>query len=100
MFFILSKTLSYFAVPSDVAATLAAFGVALLFTRFLRTGRALTTLGVALLLVAGLTPLGNALMLPLEQRFPPWDASRGPPTGIIVLGGAIGSELSAARGTP
>jgi uncharacterized SAM-binding protein YcdF (DUF218 family) len=100
MFFILSKILGSFAMPSNIAATLAAFGVALLFTRFRRTGRALATLGVALLLVAGLTPLGNALMLPLEQRFPLWDDSRGPPTGIIVLGGAIGSELSAARGTP
>jgi uncharacterized SAM-binding protein YcdF (DUF218 family) len=100
MFFILSKILGFFAVSSDVAATLAAFGVVLLFTRFRRTGRAFATLGVVLLLVAGLTPLGNALMLPLEQRFPPWDAARGAPSGIIVLGGAIGPELSAARGTP
>ncbi len=100
MFFILSKIVGFFALPSDIAATLAAFGVILLFTRFRRTGRALATLGVVLLLVAGLTPLGNALMLPLEDRFPPWDASRGVPTGIIVLGGAVGPELSAARHTP
>jgi uncharacterized SAM-binding protein YcdF (DUF218 family) len=100
MFFILSKVLGFFALPSDDAAVLAALGVILLFTRFKRTGRALATLGVVLLLVAGLTPLGNALMLPLEQRFPPWDGSRGAPIGIVVLGGAIGPELSAARGTP
>jgi uncharacterized SAM-binding protein YcdF (DUF218 family) len=100
MFFILSKVLGFFALPSDLAATLAAVGVVLLFTRHKRTGRVLAAIGVVLLLVAGLTPLGSALMLPLEQRFPPWDASRGAPTGIIVLGGAIGPELSAARGTP
>lgn len=100
MFFILSKVIGFFALPSDIAATLAALGVALLFTRFRRTGRAFAALGVVLLLVAGLTPLGNALMLPLEERFPPWDASRGAPIGIIVLGGAIGPELSAARNTP
>jgi uncharacterized SAM-binding protein YcdF (DUF218 family) len=100
MFFIFSKILGFFALPSDDAAVLAALGVILLFTRFKRTGRACATLGIVLLLVAGLTPLGNALMLPLEQRFPPWDAARGAPTGIIVLGGAIGPELSAARGTP
>jgi uncharacterized SAM-binding protein YcdF (DUF218 family) len=100
MFFILSKVLGFFALPSDDAATLAALGVILLFTRFRRTGRALAAFGIALLLIAGLTPLGNALMLPLEDRFPPWDASRGAPTGIVVLGGAIGPELSAARGTP
>src|SRR5215813_5934825 len=86
MFFILSKILGFFALPSDDAAALAAIGVILLFTRFKRTGRALATLGIVLLVVAGLTPLGNSLMLPLEQRFPPWDASRGAPTGIIVLG--------------
>jgi uncharacterized SAM-binding protein YcdF (DUF218 family) len=100
MFFILSKIVGFFALPSDIAATLAALGVVLLFTRFRRSGRILATLGVVLLLVAGLTPLGNALMLPLEERFPPWDAARGAPTGIIVLGGAIGPELSAARHTP
>jgi len=78
MFFILSKIVGFFALPSDIAATL----------------------GVVLLLIAGLTPLGNALMLPLEERFPPWDVSHGAPTGIIVLGGAVGPELSAARKTP
>jgi uncharacterized SAM-binding protein YcdF (DUF218 family) len=100
MFFILSKIVGFFALPSDIAATLAAVGVVLLFTRFRSAGRALATLGVVLLLIAGLSPLGNALMLPLEERFPPWDASRGAPAGIIVLGGAVGPELSAARHTP
>ena len=42
-----------------------------------------------LLALFGLSPLGNALMLPLEERFPPWDASRGAPDGVIVLGGVI-----------
>jgi uncharacterized SAM-binding protein YcdF (DUF218 family) len=37
-------------------------------------------------------------MLPLEQRFPRWDASRGPPDGIVVLGGAISPGISLARG--
>ena len=104
MFFILSKVLGFFALPSDIAVTIAALGVILLFTRCWRAGRRLAVLGVALLLIAGLTPLGNALMLPLEQRFPPWsdarDAALGPPAGIVVLGGAIGPEISAARGTP
>jgi uncharacterized SAM-binding protein YcdF (DUF218 family) len=100
MFFILSKIIGFFALPSDDAAVLVALGVVLLFTRFKRAGRALATLGIVLLLVAGLTPLGNALMLPLEDRFPPWDAAGGAPAGIVVLGGAVGPELSAARHTP
>jgi len=49
------------------------------------------------LAVIGLSPLGNALIIPLEQRFPPWDDTRGPPDGIVVLGGAITPDVSAAR---
>jgi uncharacterized SAM-binding protein YcdF (DUF218 family) len=100
MFFLLSKILGFFALPSNLAATVAAVGVVLLFTRFQRAGRLLATSGVVLLLIAGLSPLGNALIYPLEERFPPWDASRGAPVGIVVLGGAIGPDISAARGTP
>ena len=33
-------------------------------------------------------------------RFPPWDAARGAPDGIIVLGGSIEPDLSVAHGTP
>jgi len=40
------------------------------------------------------------LIEPLENRFPPWDAARGPPDGIVVLGGAIDPEFAAARGAP
>jgi uncharacterized SAM-binding protein YcdF (DUF218 family) len=100
MFFILSKTLGFFALPSNVVATLAAVGVVLMFTRYHRAGRRLVTLGVVLLLLAGLSPLGNILIFPLEQRFPPWDEARGAPAGIVVLGGAISPDISAARGTP
>src|ERR1700676_473899 len=100
MFFILSKILGFFALPSNVAATIVALGVALLFTRFSRAGRRLAALGVVLLLIAGFSPLGNALMYALESRFPAWDSSRGAADGIVVLGGAIGPDVSAARGSP
>ena len=53
---------------------------------------------LVLLVLFGLSPLGNALMLPLEERFPPWDASHGAPDGVIVLGGVIAEDVSAARG--
>jgi hypothetical protein len=55
-------------------------------------------IGVGLVLGIGMSPLGYALMLPLGERFPQWDASRGTPSGIIVLGGAIVPEMSVARG--
>jgi uncharacterized SAM-binding protein YcdF (DUF218 family) len=36
----------------------------------------------------------------LESRFPKWDASRGAPDGIVVLGGAISPSLSRDYGEP
>jgi uncharacterized SAM-binding protein YcdF (DUF218 family) len=100
MFFELSKILAFFTVPSNLMVLIAALGVVLIFTRFARAGRRLAVLGVGLLALAGFAPLGNALILPLEQRFPPWDASRGPPDGIVVVGGAIGPAISGLRGEP
>jgi uncharacterized SAM-binding protein YcdF (DUF218 family) len=100
MFFALSKILGFFAVPSNFVIVLALFGAALLATRFARAGRRLIIGSLVLLAVMGLSPLGNALILPLEQRFPPWDSTRGPPDGIVVLGGAISPDVSTARDTP
>jgi len=97
MFFILSKVLGFFAIPSNLAIMLGLLGVLLLATRRPRIGRLLMVASLIALAVIGLSPLGNALIIPLEQRFPPWDDTRGPPDGIVVLGGAITPDVSAAR---
>jgi uncharacterized SAM-binding protein YcdF (DUF218 family) len=73
-------------------------GLVLLCTRFRRLASWLVVPGLVLIAFAGFSPLGNILMLPLEQRFPPWDSSRGPPDGIVVLGRAISPDVSMARG--
>ena len=88
MFFALSKILGFFALPSNFLIAIGIAGLILLCTRFQRLASWLVVTSIALIAIAGLSPLGNALMLPLEQRFPPWDSSRGPPDGIVVLGGA------------
>jgi uncharacterized SAM-binding protein YcdF (DUF218 family) len=98
MFFIASKILGVFTVLSNVLIAIGLIGLLLLFTRFTRLASWLVVTCVVLLAIAGLSPLGNALLVPLEQRFPPWDASRGAPDGIVVLGGAISPNVSAARG--
>ena len=52
-------------------------------------------------MIAGLSPLGNALILPLEERFPRANLDAPPPpTGIIVLGGAEDRIVGYARGVP
>jgi uncharacterized SAM-binding protein YcdF (DUF218 family) len=98
VFFILSKTLGFFALPSNVLMAIGLLGLALLCTRFRRLASWLVVTSLVLIAFVGMSPIGNVLLLPLEQRFPPWDPSRGPPDGIVVLGGAISPELSMARG--
>jgi uncharacterized SAM-binding protein YcdF (DUF218 family) len=100
MFFIVSKTLGFFASPSNLLVCLGLAGLLLGLTRWRGIGRGLTAASLVLLGVAGLSPLGNWLIAPLEDRFPAWDAGRGAPDGIVVLGGAISPELSLARGGP
>lgn len=100
MFFVLSKTLGIMALPVNLLIGIGVVGAILLLTRFARLGRGLMVISLLLLAVCGFSPLGNLLIDPLEQRFPPWDASRGPPDGIIVLGGSIDADLSVAHGTP
>jgi uncharacterized SAM-binding protein YcdF (DUF218 family) len=99
VFFPLSKIFGFFALPTNFLLSLGILGVLLLCTRFTRLASWLIITSVVLLAIAGLSPLGNALMLPLEQRFPPWDPSHGPPDGIVMLGGVISSEVSIDRGT-
>jgi uncharacterized SAM-binding protein YcdF (DUF218 family) len=95
MLYIASKILGFFAMPSN--DMLAAGFLGLLLMRTKRTagaGRRLVAAVLVLVLAFGLLPLGRLLMLPLEDRFPPWDASRGAPDGIVVLGGVIEPEVA------
>jgi len=89
MFFVLSKLLGFFAIPSNLVVLIGIVGLFLLSTRFARAGRWLAFVSLVVLAILGLSPVGNALIIPLEHRFPPWDATRGAPDGIVVLGGAI-----------
>ncbi len=100
MFFILSKTAGFFANPSNVLVAIGVIGIVLLRTRFARLGRRLMAVSILAIVVCGFLPFGTLLVLPLEERFPPWDPSHGAPDGIVVLGGALDPDLSAARGQP
>ncbi len=100
MFFVLSKTLGYLLLPTNFLIAIGVVGAVLMATRFASLGRKLVIATVLLLVICGLSPLGKALLYPLEQRFPQWDATRGAPDGIIILGGSIEPDLSVAHGTP
>jgi uncharacterized SAM-binding protein YcdF (DUF218 family) len=100
MFFILSKTVAFLLLPSNLVIALGLIGVVLLATRFRRAGLGLVVSSVVILALLGFSPLGGILAHSLESRFPPWDPSRGAPDGIVVLGGAIASTLSRDYGEP
>ena len=98
MFFFLSKTIGVMLLPVNFLIGIGVIGALLLATRFVALGRRLMISSMALLAICGFSPLGSWLLYPLEARFPPWDASRGAPDGIIVLGGSIDADLSEAHG--
>jgi uncharacterized SAM-binding protein YcdF (DUF218 family) len=101
MFFYLAKVLWFLLQPSTLIALLIAYGSILIWTGWARWGRRFVTVGAILLLVAGLSPLGNALILPLEDRFPRANLDEPPaPTGFIVLGGAEDRLVGQARKAP
>ncbi len=100
MFFILSKTAALLLLPSNLFIAVVIAGIVLMTTRWRRGGLRLAILGLGLLLATGFLPVGNVLTHALESRFPPWDATRGAPDGIVVLGRAISAPLSLAHGGP
>ena len=101
MFFYLAKVLWFMLQPSTLIALLIAYGAILIWTGWARWGRRFVTIGAILLLIAGLSPLGNALILPLEDRFPRADLDQPPaPAGFIILGGAEDRLVGTARRAP
>lgn len=101
MFYAVSKILWFIFEPSNFLILLALIGLALTLSKRRRTaGLRLTAVAVILLAIAGISPLGNILLEPLEDRFPVWTPAQGPPDGIIVLGGVINPGTSVGRGRP
>lgn len=99
MFFYTSKLFWALAVPSTFLTLVALAGVILL-VRFRRLGTVLICVGVIGLVLVGFGPFGRALLVPIENRFPVFVDDGRPVDGVIVLGGAELSAITAARGQP
>lgn len=99
MFFVLSKTIGFLLVPSNLLIALGLLGALLYCTRPARFGARLMVTSVVFLAISGFSPVGNALLWQLENRFPAWDPARGSPDGIVVLGGTISADIATTRGT-
>lgn len=97
MFFYGSKILTALIWPTSLITLLLVAGALLLaFQRRQRLGKRLVWAGVTLLIVCGLSPLGNIMVLPLEQRFPRPELPSNV-AGIIMLGGFESPGISNAR---
>ncbi|MEZ5775300.1 MAG: YdcF family protein [Hyphomicrobiaceae bacterium] len=100
--FVLSKAIWLVAQPSSVMILMVIAGALMAGSaraRWATRGRRLALAGGLLLTAAGLLPVGHWLTIPLEDRFSRPDIARlGRIHGIIVLGGAIETTVSKARG--
>lgn len=100
MFFVVSKSLWFFTQPSSLITLTLLAGLGLAGNkRYGRHGLRLARFGLLALVVAGLSPLGNMLILPLEQRFPSHGQQlpAGRIDGIILLGGAEDGRIAEGR---
>ncbi|MBB1250750.1 hypothetical protein [Rhizobium sp. G21] len=88
MFFFLSKLVDTLILPSNIMVALGALAALLLLVGWRRLGYVAGALALAIPLAAGFTPLGNLPVAVLEDRFPVPDITE-PPTGVVMLGGAV-----------
>ena len=100
MFYQASKLLWVLAQPSNLLIALLLLGVLARAIGRRRLAGFLLYGGALVLLPVALLPVGEWLLLPLEERFPPPQALDGRIDGVIVLGGGIDVEVTAARGDP
>ena len=98
MFFVVSKLLAFFEEPSNVVILAGIVGLILTRTRYARWGWRLAAAALVLIALIGFLPIGRALTIALENRFPRWEEAGPPPAGIIVLGGAVSAYRLATRG--
>jgi uncharacterized SAM-binding protein YcdF (DUF218 family) len=99
MFHVASKIFFFLLQPSNFAVFALAAGLITLKI-WPRTAKCMIAVGLGWIVIAGFLPIGNALVLPLEQRFSSRVPERPPSgvTGIIILGGFEDGWVTAGRG--
>src|SRR3990167_2131584 len=95
--FWLSKTIGFILLPSNVIGLLSLAGVFAVLIGRRRFGLSLLIFSISLLVICGWSPLGPAMLVILEDRFPE-PRLREPVAGIIMLGGAVDTHITAERG--
>lgn len=83
--FFLKKLVSAFLMPLSIVLIMLILGV-ILFSKKPRFSRFMLTTGTVLLFLISFPPVSDALIEPLEQRYPPFSQSASPVDYIVVLG--------------
>ncbi len=99
MFYYVSKVAWFFATPSNLLISLVLLGLILALFRRLRPFGIGVSIAFTLATIAlGLLPVASYVLLPLEERFSPFQDDGKPVHGIILLGGSVEAADSASRG--
>ena len=99
MFFYLSKILWIFINPANLIFIGLVLGTILCWTRWFRVARWCLSLTAFYAIFLATIPLGETLIMKLENRFPLQEEIPNDVEGIIVLGGVVDQFLSKNRGT-
>lgn len=99
MAFIASKLLWWLFSPGNLILLGLILGCLFSLLGWRRFGRTLSAVSTLLLLAMAVLPMGDWLLRPLENRFPP-PTTLGRVDGVVVLGGPINGDLSRLRGQP
>jgi uncharacterized SAM-binding protein YcdF (DUF218 family) len=95
VFYPLSKVLWLLAAPASALILITAAGISWAVLRKSISGMRLGFAGACALLLCSFTPVYTWFLLPLENRFPEWEASsQSAPDGIIAVGGDAGEGLA------
>jgi uncharacterized SAM-binding protein YcdF (DUF218 family) len=97
VFFYLAKILWFFAVPSNLLASLTLAAFVAIACGWRRLGLRVGATASALLLLIGFGPIGLWALMPLEARFSVLRDPDRPVAGVIVLGGAVNTALTMSR---
>ena len=100
LYLYLSKLFWLVAEPSSFLFSLWLAGVALLWTPWRRAGRWLVTLAALATFAVAMLPVGQYVIKPIEDRFPPLVALPPRVDGILVLGGVVDESVIGRRGVP
>jgi uncharacterized SAM-binding protein YcdF (DUF218 family) len=95
MFYPISKAIWLIVAPTNALILITAAATIWAVLRVSKWAAWLAVISACALVIGGFTPVGYWLTLPLENRFPQWEAGSQPSVdGIIVLGGEIGERIT------